>query len=424
MDSLRKRFARVFPNLVHTESARSRRLEEALRTRLARPQAYANRARGTLAVEARDGESLTLHLFPNKPPSIFRGVSPRPTAIVRGDEETLHAILSGRTPGLHAFFDGKIEVRGNVGLALKLDLFFPPPDLPPDAPRPGICHAAGIETFYLEAGPRDAPVVVLLHGLGATNVSMLPLMISLAHHHRVIAPDSPGFGETGKPLISPYHFAFFSRWLDAFLDGVHARKAHLVGNSMGGRISLEMAMRFPERVDRLVLLAPSMAWRSYRELAPLVRLLRPEMALLPLPVLRMQTMVVLHTLFANPLRVRESWLDAAADEFEHAFRSPRGRVAFFASARSIYLEDPHGQRGFWDRLRKVKAPALFVWGDRDWLVPKEFARHASDAMPHAHSVVLADCGHVPQYEQSARTSELVRHFFASDGDERESGQRR
>ena len=351
----------------------------------------------------------TIHLSPDRP-TVQRGRVRRPTATVVADPDTMIGVLEGSLPGLDAFFAGKLAVRGHVGLALKLDLFFPPPRMPPHAPRPGVRTVAGVETFYLDAGPRDAPVVVFLHGLGATNVSMMPTFVGLARDHRVIAPDLPGFGESGKPLDVLYGFAFFTRWLIAFLDALLIDKASFVGNSMGGRISLEVGLRHPERVDRLVLLAPSMAWRSYRQLAPLARLLRPEMALVPIPLLRAQVLVTLRSLFAN--EVPAAWLDAGVDEFLHAFSTARGRIAFFAAARQIYLEDPHGERGFWERLGKLKAPSLFIWGDRDWLVPKAFARHTTDAVPHATSVVLEGCGHVPQYDAPERVTDLVRSFLA------------
>lgn len=370
---------------------------------------FRHQARGTVQIEAGLAGEFTIHLSPDRP-RIERGRISNPTATVEGDADTMIGVLEGTFPGLDAFFAGKLGVRGNVGLALKLDLFYPPPRLSPHAPRPGIRTVAGIETFYLEAGPRDAPPVVFLHGLGATNVSMLPTFVALCRDHRVIAPDLPGFGETGKPLRVEYGFAFFTRWLVAFLDALLVERASLVGNSMGGRISLECGLRHPERVDRLVLLAPSMAWRSYRQLAPLARLLRPEMALVPIPLLRAQVLLTLRSLFVTA--VPSAWIDAAVDEFLHVFSSARGRIAFFAAARQIYLEDPHGEQGFWDRLAHLRAPSLFVWGERDWLVPKAFARHTEGAVPHATSVVLDACGHVPQYDAADRVNALVRSFLA------------
>ncbi|WP_410959426.1 alpha/beta fold hydrolase, partial [Salmonella sp. SAL4433] len=79
-----------------------------------------------------------------------------------------------------------------------------------------------------------------------------------------------GFGESGKPL-RPLHAAFYARWLVKFLDVLGVERASAIGNSMGGRIALELGLRAPERTDKLVLLAPSMAWRAFRQFVPLVQ---------------------------------------------------------------------------------------------------------------------------------------------------------
>jgi pimeloyl-ACP methyl ester carboxylesterase len=95
------------------------------------------------------------------------------------------------------------------------------------------------------------------------------------------------------------------------------------------------------------------------------------------------------------------------------FSSPRGRIAFFSAARQIYLEEPYGEAGFWDRIKGLSRPALFVWGDRDRLVPAGFARHVERAVPDAHSILLQDCGHVPQFEHPERTHAAIREFLAA-----------
>ena len=87
-------------------------------------------------------------------------------------------------------------------------------------------------------------------------------------------------------------------------------------------------------------------------------------------------------------------------------------MAFFSAARQIYLEEAEGEHGFWERLRALATPSLFLFGDRDQLVPAKFARHVTAALPGVESVVLEDCGHVPQFEQPARTHALVREFLA------------
>jgi len=174
-----------------------------------------------------------------------------------------------------------------------------------------------------------------------------------------------------------------------------------------------MGLEHPNRVDRMVLLMPSPAFIRGRELVRVVRYLRPELALVPLPFSHRQVVLGIRAMFSRPSRVPGAWFDSAADEFLRVFRSPRGRVAFFSAARQIYLEEPHGERGFWDRLPGMDRPALFLWGERDRLVPARFARHVERALPHASSVVLEDCGHVPQYELPERTHRMVREFLGT-----------
>jgi pimeloyl-ACP methyl ester carboxylesterase len=145
-----------------------------------------------------------------------------------------------------------------------------------------------------------------------------------------------------------------------------------------------------------------------------VRLLRPELGAIPLPVLHRLVVRVLRSLFARPERVPMAAMNAAADEFVRVFATPRGRIAFFHAAREIYLEDPHGERGFWDRLPSLARPSLFVFGGRDWLVPRAFVRHVRRAVPAARVEIFPDGGHVPQFEDPDRTNALTREFFAAD----------
>ena len=325
-----------------------------------------------------------------------------------GDPDVLEAIIKGTASGIEAFLEGRVRVRGNIALSLQIEGMFAARARPKRFPRPAFINAGGIDTFFLEAG--SGPPVILLHGLGATNTSMLPTLWELARDHRVFAPDLPGFGGSDKPLRT-YDFAFFARWLEDFMDAVGLKRAHLVGNSLGGRISLEAGLRLPERIDRLVLYCPSPAFLRGRQYIPFVRILRPEMALVPMLLTHGTIAGVARSLFSDPERLRPEWYDSFADEFLRVFASPRGRIAFFSAARQVYLEPSRGEDGFWDRLPQLKAPALFIWGENDWLVPASFERYVADALPSAKSVVLDDCGHVPQYEHPKQTHDLTRAFL-------------
>ena len=333
----------------------------------------------------------------------------RADTVVRADLGTLTAVAEGAAAGAYAFLEGRLAIRGNMALALRLD-GAGQPDRPVGFPTARTVQALDIETFYLEAG--TGPPAVLLHGLGATCASMLPTLAELARDHRVLAVDLPGFGDSGKP-VQAYDPGFYSRWLAAFLDAVGVERAVLVGNSMGGRIAIEAALQTPDRVDRIALFAPSLAFKRFREAAPVVRLLAAELAAMPLVIPRALVMRTLRMMMARPERLRDTWYDAAADEFARVFAGARGRMAFFSAARQIYLEEAHGEDGFWDRLSALSRPALFLWGDADQLVPARFARHVEESLPGVASVVLRDCGHVPQFEHPGTTHRLLRDFLAS-----------
>jgi pimeloyl-ACP methyl ester carboxylesterase len=347
---------------------------------------------------------------------VRRGAALEPTLLVRGAPAVLADVVAGRASGVNAFLQGALTVRGDLGLSLMLDGLFEGgedgPARPAEFPRAHETTVMGIRTSYLEAGPRDAPPVLMLHGLGATNASLLPCIADLAKDHRVIAPDLPGFGNSAAPSAS-YSPAWFAAWVEALQHQVDMRRAVLLGNSLGGRIALEQALIHPRSVRGLVLLTPSPAFRRLRQLVPLVRLARPELGSIPLPLSHRLVVDAVRAMFSDPDRLPKAWYDAAADEYVRVFRSRAHRVAFFACARQIFVEEAYGLQGFWDRLPHLEPPALFLWGDRDRLVPSTFAAHVSSALPTAASIVLEDCGHVPQFEHPGQTLALTRGFLAT-----------
>ena len=120
----------------------------------------------------------------------------------------------------------------------------------------------------------------------------------------------------------------------------------------------------------------------------------------------------LRNLFADPSRLPDAWYEAAIDEFVRVISIRANRLATFSALRHIYLDEPFGEQGFWDRLPQLQPPALFLWGDRDVLVPAGFARFVAEALPQSQSMVLDDCGHVPQFEHPELTAQLTREFLA------------
>ena len=339
------------------------------------------------------------------------GAAPPPDTTIRADATTLRSVVAGECSGTGAFLAGDLTVRGDLNLALALDgAFVDEPDEPHHWPKMQAVQVGRTRTSYLESGPSDAPTVVMLHGLGATNASLLPLIWDIGATHHVIAPDMVGFGNTDKPR-QRYHAASFQLWLSSFMDALDLDRAHLVGNSLGGRVALELALHSPRRVQSLTLLCPSPAFRRMRQFIPLVHLVRPELLAVGLPVSHRVVVEGIRAMFSEPNRLPDPWYASAADEFIRVTRSPAARVALGSALREIYLERSSGEAGFYPRLSSLAVPALFVWGDRDRLVPSSFARHISAVAPSSRSVILEDSGHVPQFEHRAQTTALVREML-------------
>jgi pimeloyl-ACP methyl ester carboxylesterase len=391
----------AIPNLDALFNARVR---QAVRTALADE-------RGSVVFDAPPVGSWTIR-FNHGRVRLLRGRDPRPRATISADPSTLAAVLEGRLSGVAAYLDHGLTVRGDLALALQMDGAFDVGERPASHPVIKVASVLGVRSAYLEAGPPDAPPVLLLHGLGATNASMLPLVPDLARDHRVIAPDFPGFGASEAPRWR-YRPSDLAAWLKAFQDEIGAPRAAIVGNSLGGRVAIEAGLSYPENVERMVLLCPSPAFRRGRQFVPLVRLLPPDAVIAPVPLPHLGVVFGVRSFFAEPDRIPRTWYDSAADEYLRVMKDYRHRRAFYSAARQIYLEPPYGADGFWERLPLLDPPALFIWGDRDWLVPSSFEQHVMRALPQSESVVLTDCGHVPQFEHPDETADLIRTFLTT-----------
>jgi pimeloyl-ACP methyl ester carboxylesterase len=331
----------------------------------------------------------------------------KPDVVIGSDAATWLALREGRLSGLDAFAERRLYARGDLDLALGFEGLFRLPGGRPPLLRVLEVDVSGGRISSLVAGEGSGDVVCL-HGLGSNKTSFFETAAALSPEHTVHAIDLPGFGSSSKPARGAYDAPHFARSTLSYMDAMGIEQAHLVGNSMGGRVAIEVALADPDRVQSLSLLCPALAFRRKRELVPLVRLLRPELAAIPHPLRPDQVRGRFWGLFARPERLDPAAAEIAADEFCRTYRSRSARIAFFAAARNIYLDPPHGDRGMWTRLTELAPPALFVWGDSDRLVPAGFARHVGEAIPHARQVVLRECGHVPQVELAERTNELIR----------------
>jgi pimeloyl-ACP methyl ester carboxylesterase len=340
------------------------------------------------------------------------GTTRRPDVVLATDAATWLELRAGTLSGMEAFSSRRLAVRGALDLALGFEgRFRLPDDRPPhlrlhDVPVP----AGHLSTLTLGAGPD----VVLIHGLGSAKSSFLDLAAAMAAAgRRVHAVDLPGFGSSSKPLRADYGARWLAGQLLAWMDAAGIERAHVVGNSMGGRVALELALREPGRVGGVVALAPAVAF-VHRTLQPVVWALRPELGVLPHRLRRSVVAAQLRAMFFDPGALDPAVADVVVDEFLRVYGSPAARVGFFKAARQLYLDEPFGAAGFYPRLAGLAVPALFVWGSHDALIPPGFARHVREWLPAAQQVVLQDCGHVPQVERPREVAGLVHRFLHAD----------
>jgi len=114
----------------------------------------------------------------------------------------------------------------------------------------------GYRIRYLEDGPPDGKILILLHGIGASAERWSRVFPTLSRDYRVIAPDIIGFGYSDKPAVE-YTMDFFIDFFRSFLDNLGISKASIIGSSLGGHVATEFAIRFPQMVEKLVLVSPA-----------------------------------------------------------------------------------------------------------------------------------------------------------------------
>lgn len=259
---------------------------------------------------------------------------------------------------------------------------------------------AGIRLHLRDTGPRDAPVLVMLHGFGSSLGTWDDWADQLSADHRVIRFDLPGFGLTGADPSGEYTDARTIAVLLALLDRLGVQRATLIGNSMGGRIVWAFAASHPDRVVKLVLVSPDgfaspgIEYDKRQDMPLMVRVLPYT---LPLFMLRAN----LEAAYADPSKMTEASLLRTRD----MMLAPGVRQAVIARMEQTVLRDPR------PLLARITAPTLLLWGDKDAMIPISNAQDYVAAMPNARLVTLPGIGHLPQEEAPAESLVKLRAFL-------------
>lgn len=266
----------------------------------------------------------------------------------------------------------------------------------------------GYRRAYRKMG--DGPALLLLHGIGDSSVSWVPLIPRLAERYTVITPDLLGHGNSSKPRAD-YSIAAYANGMRDLLDVLDIDKVTVVGHSLGGGVAAQMAYQYPERLERLVLVSSG---GVSRQVTPILRMVSAPFADFTLPLLHWPLARVGGRLGLELLRRSGHDLGRDADELIRVFDAlPDGsaRTAFVRTLRSAV--DWRGQViTMLDRCYLADAmPVLLVWGTNDGVIPVEHAHIAHSCMPNSRLVIFDGAGHFPHHTDPDRFVDELLQFI-------------
>lgn len=269
---------------------------------------------------------------------------------------------------------------------------------------------------YVDIGEGD--VVLLVHGISGCWQNFLETIPAAAEHHRVVALDLPGFGASPMPDWD-VSIPAYAQVVTAFADALELERPTLVGNSMGGFISVEAVLRSPQRYSQLILLAAAGISSASVRARPVETFVRVLQALTPIALewqkrtMRRPRLRALgfEGVFLHPRKLRYELL-------VEQLRGGTGRPAFLPAMESMLGYDVT------DELGSIAVPTTVVCGRQDRIVPPRDAAIFTERIPGARLDCIEDCGHLPQLEHPTRFNRLLEeliaeHAPASQGDRAE-----
>ncbi len=283
----------------------------------------------------------------------------------------------------------------------------------------------GIDIAYIDSGPPpdasvgggEVPTIVLIHGLSSYSSFWEYQIPALAQHHRVLALDLPGFGQSGHPDAS-YTPPWFASVVADWMDTVWAPRAIVMGHSMGGQVALTLALDHPERVERLVLSAPAGLERFDAGPAAFMKGYWTETRALEAGEDEIRANFV-----ASVFNRHDDGVERLIEERVRMGHGPAFRGTSVAVSRSIagMLDFP-----VWARLPEIKAPTLIVFGTDDHMIPnpiftggstRSIAERGADRIPGAKLVMLPGAGHTAHHDDARGFNAAVDAFLGSPAPE-------
>lgn len=264
------------------------------------------------------------------------------------------------------------------------------------------------------AGPGAEPAL-FVHGLGGSSQNWTDIAGLLRDRLAIEAVDLPGFGRSGPSRLG-YSLDTPAQMIIDYLITSGRGPVHLVGNSMGGAISIRVAAQRPDLIRTLTLISPAVPDRKLR-----VHAMKhdPWLGAVVLPVIgpaalrrlrqispEARARMTIELCFADAARLPQRRMAEAVSETAYRRRFTWSDRAMIRSTRGIVWSQLRGRAG-WHTMRRITAPTLVVWGDTDRLVAPDLAPFVANAIPDARLLVLEDTGHTAQMERPHETARAI-----------------
>src|SRR5579864_5376320 len=268
----------------------------------------------------------------------------------------------------------------------------------------------GVKIFYREAGPRNAPTIVLLHGFPSSSHMFRNLIAGLSDRFHLVAPDYPGFGNSAMPSPTDYAYTFdnLAITIQEFLNAIGVTRYSLYMQDYGGPIGLRLATRNPEQIEALIIQNANAYMEGISEaMAPIGEYWKDRAGMEPAirSFLKRETTIFQYTHGAkDPARISPD-----AYNSDQAFLDRPGNDAIQLELPFNYQENVALYPAWQEYLKRRQPPALIVWGKNDPFFTVEGAKAFQRDLPKAE-LHLLDTGHFALEEEGAFIADQIRRF--------------
>ncbi len=250
------------------------------------------------------------------------------------------------------------------------------------------------KTFYIDVNPESEKTILLLHGFGGSSTNWIPVIPALAQEgYRVVTVDLKGFGLSEKKRDEDYTHPSQAEFVNSFVNKLELNKFTLVGHSMGGNIAMMYYQKYPEKVERLVLVSGAITDKVDDN-----ALNFNALKILDWPIVREYVRVIMK-LFYNESRISETFTSAMHKEVEieePLFVNP----TIFKGWEYVLIKitSTRDKNVLQKPLEEVDVPTFLIWGEEDAWVPLSKGYYLQERIPNSQLEIIPGVGHLPMFE--------------------------